>query len=238
MKQTSVAFPEKICELANSAFFEFSCITDYIWKSPRLLEHETTLEKKKLDLYFSRDTRSADLRWKHESRKLTNIFPYHIAVGNLFSAAALFESYMLLLANLLQDHSGILIGSVKGLGVKRLFSYFKLLGFAPSQVPLFGQVNCGIRIRNCFAHAGGMLAWSRDRKELIKLESSRIYLSPDDRKRRKTSGNDFGEVFITVTPYGAKLQINNDYSYIVSCYFRDYFLKLCNIAEEKFVRGA
>ena len=65
------------------------------------------------------------LRWRRESEKLTRVFPYLIAVGNLFSVVSLFESYLLLLGGKLQDHSGIPLGSVKGQGVTRLFNYFK-----------------------------------------------------------------------------------------------------------------
>ena len=43
---------DSIEQLRKRAFREFSDITDFIWKAPRLIDHEAKLEAKKLDAYF------------------------------------------------------------------------------------------------------------------------------------------------------------------------------------------
>jgi hypothetical protein len=235
MKSKSSSFSERVLELESAAFFEFNNLADYVWKSPRLLEHETALEQKKLARYFPDDSKTAEMRWKHESHKLTRVFPYLIAVGNLYSATSLFESYMLLLADILQDRSGVQIDTARGLGITKFFSYFKSQGLRPSHIPLFEQVSAGIRIRNCFAHASGMLAWSRNEKELRRLQSGGVYLSLDHRKRRISLGGRFDDILITNTPLGGKLQISNNYPHVVTNYFREYFSELCKAVEDKFI---
>ena len=167
MNDVSLTLSGQLDELAIYARIEFEGVSDYIWKDPRLIEHETELELQKLPLYFPNDPQIAALRWHRESEKLTRVFPYLIAAGNLFSVVSLFESYLLLLGGNLQNHSGIPLDSVKGQGATRLFNYFKkIIKLPPDAVPLYEQVQAAVKIRNCLAHASGMLAWSRERGAL------------------------------------------------------------------------
>jgi len=221
-------------KLAKQAQMEFTAASDYIWKSPRLIEHETKLELEKLPVYFPNDPQTAKLRWEFESRNLTKVFPYLIAVGNLFSVASLFETYLLLLGSKLQDHSGLPLESVKGQGVAKLFAYFKELGIPPNSVPLYEQVQAAIRIRNCLAHASGMLAWSRDNKELRRLQASGAYLSREHRDMRIARGGAFDEVRITKSSVGDRLHISNGYSFTVASYLQQYFVALCGLGNERF----
>ena len=229
----SSSLSSQLGKLAKQAHIEFTGVSDYVWKSPRLIEHETKLELEKLPAYYPNDPKTAELRWKLESKNLTRVFPYLIAVGNLFSVASLFETYLLLLGGKLQDHSGIPLESVKGQGITKLFNYFKSHGVFPNSVPLYEQVQAAIRIRNCLAHASGMLAWSRDDKELRRLQSSGAYLSPEHRDMRKSRGKAFDEILIMKSALGERLQVSNEYSFVVTSYLREYFIALCSVADEK-----
>ena len=55
MNNTSLTLYEQLDELATYARIEFEGVSDYIWKSPRLIEHETELELQKLPMYFPND---------------------------------------------------------------------------------------------------------------------------------------------------------------------------------------
>jgi hypothetical protein len=93
-------------QFASSAYFEFTDVADYIWKSPRLIESEFKLEIEKLNAYFpvkgddkqdAQNIKYRKMRWQHERKKLTAIFPYLMATGNLFSIISLFETYCFIL---------------------------------------------------------------------------------------------------------------------------------------------
>lgn len=237
MANVHTNFSNELHRLADSAGSEFDYLSDYIWKSPKLLEQETKLELRKLKVYFPNDSEGARLRWAHESHKLTRVFPYLIAVGNLFMATSIFESYMFLLAEAVKGRTGVAVETAKGAGIRRLFSYLKLVGISPSKIPLFEQVMAGIRIRNCFAHASGVLDWTREAKELIRLQSTRAYLSKDHRRRMKSLGKDPDDLLISNTKLGKKLVINNGYPHVLTSYFRDYFFEICKSAKVKFAQS-
>ncbi|MCG7851884.1 MAG: hypothetical protein MIO92_05125 [Methanosarcinaceae archaeon] len=227
---------EQIENLCSRAYREFCEVTDFIWKSPNLIKHETEVELKKLDAYFPDNPKAQKERWDYQSRKLNNTFPYMIAVGNLFTVLSLFESYLLLLAINLQSHTGRKVSDEKGQGISRLFNYLKALEFMPSNIPLYQQVQGAIMVRNCFIHASGILSWSRDESKLKKLQESGQYLSPDDRKRRIKSNSPFDELSITTTALGDRMAASNEYAWMVSNYIRDYFSMLCgNVAD--FIRN-
>lgn len=82
-------------ELEWSAFNELNDVSDYIYKSPRLLTHEKDLEMRKLAAYFPEGGITADIRNHYESIKLNVTFPRLIAMGNLFLVLSVFENYVL-----------------------------------------------------------------------------------------------------------------------------------------------
>jgi len=204
-------------------------MADFIWKSPRLIEHETKLEQKKLRVYFPGRPDMAEFRWRLESRKLTSVFPYLIAVGNLFTVISSFEVYLLLLHELVKEHVAIKDNLTHGQGATRSINYFKETGVAVSSIALYEQVQAATRIRNCLVHAAGLLPNSRDEKELRRIQTKRIYL---DRELRKKSPED-ERVAIFGTPLGDKLQITNSYSHLACAYARDFFINLCKAIAEK-----
>lgn len=217
-----------IAKLALSAQSEFDDAADYVWKAPRLVDHERKLELKKLDDYFPNPSEFRERRWEHESRKLEHTFPYMIAVGNVLSTVSLFESYLVLLANEVKPYTSVNLQAIKGRGVGRLFSYFRAVGAFPDRLSLWEQIQAAIKIRNCLAHASGMLDWSRDKDEIRRIHAHAIYLSPDHRRLRTERNRKPDEVVLGDSPLGERLGVTNKYAHLLCSYTRDYYIGLCN----------
>ncbi|MBS1159071.1 MAG: hypothetical protein H6R15_1490 [Proteobacteria bacterium] len=228
---STLGLQDQLDELAGRAQREFDDVSDFIWKAPRLIEHERELELSKLDSYFSNHPELQKRRWELESHKLDHTFPYLIAVGNLFSTVSLFESYLLLLAGELQPHVTIQLRDVKGQGVSRLFKFFRLVGMYPEQVPLHEQIQAAIKIRNCLTHASGMLAWSRENDDLRKIQSTGAYLSPEHRKMRRDRGRQFDEILVSDSVLGDRLVVDNLYCHVLCSYIHTYYSALCEVAK-------
>lgn len=225
---------DKLQQLSAGAQSEFTDVSDFIWKAPRLIHHERELELSKLDDYFQNYPELRERRWKMESRKLDLTFPYLIAVGNLFSTLSLFESYLLLLVGELQKYTTVQVHDVKGQGVSRLFKFIRLVGVIPEQVSLHEQVQASIKIRNCLTHVSGILAWSRENDDLIRIQRTASYLSPEHKKMRLERGGKFDDVLVVESALGDRLIIKNEYCHTLCSYLRSYFSGLCEIARVAF----
>jgi len=224
---------DKYTEIADRAYLEFVDISDYIWKSPKLIEHETKSEITKLKTYFPDDENRRKLRWKFESNKLESVFPYLISSGNLSCVLSILETYLMILALELEKDINIQLSSFRGNGINRIFCFFrKLEGINLEKSSHYHQINAAIKIRNCLLHASGMLEWSKDAKELERIQSSGTYLSNEHRNRRKNSGGEFNELCIVNSGFGKKIQVNNSYPHILSSYARDFIISLCQSASE------
>lgn len=222
---------ERIDELSTRAWREFMDVSDFFWKAPRLIDHERKLELNKLDAYFPDHPEFRERRWSMESHKLDHTFPYLIAVGNLFSALSLFESYLLLLAGELQTQTSVQIKDCKGQGVSRLFAYFRQIGVIPEGVRLHEQVQASIKIRNCLMHASGMLDWSRENDDLRRIQSVGFYLSAEHRKMRNDKGGEFNELRVVSSALGDRLAVDNQYCHVLCSYLNSYFSDLCEAAQ-------
>lgn len=172
----------KLVDLVEQSFAEFGDLLDYIWKAPRLIDYENKLEQSKLDLYFPDRPDLAKIRWNRESKKLSMIFPYYIAVSNLYIALSMLEIYLLSLHKTIKGSLSIDEGGIKGQGSIRIFNYLRAAGIAVSSVDLYSQVQAALQIRNCLLHAGGLLADSRNDKEIRRIVSDMTYLSTQSRK--------------------------------------------------------
>jgi hypothetical protein len=233
MENNSLSLSALLDQLAGLAVFEFTLLGDYIWKSPNLIDHENEVEMQKLPVYYPDNPEAASYRWAYESLKLNAVFPYLIAVGNLFTAVSLFEFYMLQFVHALAGHSGNPINSVKGQGVKRCFYYLRELELAPETLALYEQVQATLKIRNCLMHASGILSWSRENEEVRRICTTGSYLRPEDRHREGKGRKSDGDLTIVKSAFGDRLQVTNMYSFIASSYLRDYFRAMCAAAKDK-----
>lgn len=220
-------------KLARSAYDEFSNAADYIWKTPRFLEAEREEELAKLPIYFPNAPQLASLRWQHESAKIDRTFPFLMSRGNLFSIASLYESYLHLLAKDIEKSTGNPLKLARGQGVSKIYNYFKTVDINYSAVDFFEQVDAALKIRNCLFHASGILDWCKSPEQIIRIVDNLIYLSKDHRQHRIKSYNSDNEVVIFKSKFGNRLEIINQYPWIVAFYFRDYFVGLCLEAKGK-----
>jgi hypothetical protein len=231
LPHTSLSLTKRLAELANHAHHEFVDVSDYVWKSHRLIDHEKELELSKLDAYFPNQPDYQKSRWELESNKFENTFPYLISVGNLFSVLSLFESYLLLLASELELDAKVSLSATSGQGVTKLFKFMKSLGVDFEQIALYEQIQAAIRIRNCFAHASGMLSKSRESHELRRLQVTGSYLSREHRIRRIELCREFDEIRITSSYLGDRLRLDNQYCHVLCSYLQTFFVELCDVAD-------
>jgi hypothetical protein len=215
--------------IARTAQIEFDDLADYMWKSVRLIEHETRLELRKLKAYFPDDHELQELRWEHESRKLRSTFPFLISQGNLLTATTLLEIYILLLAKTVEGVAPRKLADVRGQGVNRLLEFFETLGVAPRNIPHWEQVSAALSIRNCAVHAGGALSYSREGSQLRNIVRNHRFLTPEIRELRREHGLDKDDVTLIRHPVlGERVVITNEYAHWIASLLRDYFLDLCS----------
>jgi len=182
-----------------------------------------------LDLYFPDDAKRRELRWTHESHKLDHVFPYLIAVGNLFALLSLFESYLLLLCFELQLYTTVQLNGIHGTGVNRFFKFLRRVGIAVEDLPLNQQVQAAIKIRNCLIHASGILSWSHNNDDLRELQQTGAYLSPENQGVRTRQGGEY--IYIHTSALGDRLMVRNEYCDVLCFYLRTYLVALCGKAE-------
>ena len=231
-------------DLYNRARQEFSTASDFIWKTPRFLEHEARLEAEKLDEYFplNQNTEKDDLvrklrqlRATSEFRKIYLNFPLLIATGNVFTAFSLFETYCLLLSEHLESLCGIQLKTVLGSGINRLFKHLLQCGIKLDRVPLRQEVLAAAKIRNCLFHASGLLSLSREEAELRNIVAQTKYMSREHRQKHQELEKVPNDVRIQSGLLGDQLIVTNDCAWLLCNYLRDYFLGLCEEADSLFI---
>jgi hypothetical protein len=220
-----------VASLSDRAWREFDAVADYIWKIPAFIEREREIEMLKLSAYFAEDDEEARrFRWHHESQKLDGVFPFLIATGNLFSLISLLEVYLLQLCRVLEMATDVSMQAVKGQGFKRLLAYLRRVGVEPSKALFWQQVDAAVKIRHCFTHASGILSYSREDTELRRIVSSCTYLGSEHRVSRQAKKPEKRELYIVASDFGDRLEMNINYSFLLSAYCRDFFVGLCDIA--------
>lgn len=214
------------------AYIELFQVSDFIWKVPRFIEGERAIEAEKLNAYFPQDGIERNSREGMEKRKLNSTFPYMIATGNLFALGSVFESYLLLLAEEVQNLSGQQLGKVKGQGLSKLFTFFKYCGLSLETAPLHEQIVAALKIRNCLMHASGMLYWSKEAAELQRIVNTMSFLSSDHRQRRKQLKDAEPLVNIVQSGLGKRVVVQNMYNHVLCGYLSQYFVSLCESADK------
>ncbi len=150
-----------------------------------------------------------------------------MSAGNVFTVVSLFETYLLRLCLLIQALSGARLGDTKGQGIPRALEYLRHTGIEGTRLQLWTQVDAALKIRNCLMHASGFLTHSRDAKELRRILKSGTFLPQKHRKNK-------GIIQIVETDLGQRLQIANEYPWLLSSYLRDFFWDLCQLAKTSF----
>ena len=216
-------------ELEWKAFNELNDVSDYIWKSPGFLKHERSAEERKMAVYFPNGGETAELLQQLESMKLDETFPRLIAVANLFVALSVFESHVLLLLKVLQEHNMTAPKQELRHGIKRHLEATKVYGADPYGAQYHEQVSIAISIRNCLMHAKGLLVSSREARALKAQIVQRKYMSSEIRKKytKRGESKDNHLVRIETSGLGEQLVITNEYSHVANSYLREYFRSLC-----------
>jgi hypothetical protein len=133
-----------------------------------------------------------------------------------------FERYVLQLAMEVEKVVKIPVDQTVGKGIARWLAYLRRAGVVnTSCVPLWPQVDAAFKIRNCLMHAQGFLRLSKKGDaEIRRIVKSGTFLEPQHRKKRQRP---FEEIKIVKSRIGDRLEITNEYSYLVAVYLRDYF---------------
>ncbi|AHJ12953.1 hypothetical protein [Sulfurospirillum multivorans] len=217
---------------------EFMHISDFIWKSNYLILEEKKREKEIYSMYEEAaiDMITANLRWEYESFKINKIFPYLTNVSNLFTLISILEHNLLKLAKELESRdSSLLISDIRGVGINKLFEYFKKKNINLEKVTLFKQIQASIKIRNCFFHASGVISWSKDDIELKNIVKNKLYFDQEFREKPNIKNNKEWIISIVKSDYGQQLQLTHKYTFILSSYIKDFLKELCRVLSEKYV---
>jgi hypothetical protein len=228
---------KKALELEAEASRSFEHLSDYVWKTPRLIEAEESLERLKIETYFpitgdnEKDRlhmRMRALRNALEMPKLQYSFPTFIANSNLFLSASTFEYYCLNLCKLTETQSKMYVKDIPGNGASRFLNYLKKNGIIAERSPFYRQVMAALKLRNCLIHANGVInMMNKDSKEIRRIVASHEY---DSRfkfdKSPKPWPPETPVVRILATPVGDQLMVDNEYSWIASVYFHRCFENL------------
>jgi hypothetical protein len=226
-------------KLAMQCRREFEGVSDYFWKAPRLIEAELKSELEKLKVYYplngepEHDAKAMELRrlrWSLESNLLMRAFPYLMAISNLFSAVSLFEVYCLMLAKEIETWTRIDFSKTPASGRSKIFRYFSTVGVPFKSICLHEQINAAFSFRNCLAHLSGALEWYKGASEIRNIIAEGRYRSREHRERTATLAEPTNYAWIQAGHLGDQLVITNDYSWLVTVYFRDYFADICELA--------
>lgn len=221
--------------LAGRCSREYTFVSDYIWKTPRLIDVELKSEWEKLDSYFplngdpdhdAATLRMRQQRWSFESKSLTGVFPALMATANFLICVAILESYCLLLCTEIEQIVHVKLSDTKGVGRSRISRYLKNLGISLNSIDYSEQIEAAYRFRNCLIHFSGFLRWYDDAPKIRDIVSNRDYLS--DEHRRTIDGSKY--VLVQRSSGGDQLSVRNNYSHLLTAYSREYFLDLCGHA--------
>jgi len=166
---------------------QFSSLADYIWKLPHFIESEREIERDKLLSYFP-DTGDAEvrqwhskareLRFYHEFGKLHFDFPEYMASSCLVMVISKFEFHLLQISHDHELSAGVPLSSFKSRergGAGKLLSYLAKVAPDHPPSPLVAQMKVSLRLRNCVAHANGVLAFAKDAEKIREIVSTRAY---------------------------------------------------------------
>lgn len=217
--------------MAFAAIAEFDALLDYIFKTPRFLQAEEALERKKLDAYFPSSDMSERNQFSRRARagsefgKIFFKFPVFLTTSNLLIATSLLEHH---LVQLVEEHSrqlGVEVGAHVGVA--------KAIRNISAWVPEFKNnmllepVDSAIKIRNRLVHDGGRLTNTARCDEVRSIVLRKTHISAFHRQRWVEQG--FGDemVFIASLNGCDWIRMDKDYAFHATAYFRDFYLSAC-----------
>ncbi len=219
--------------IRHEIYAEFSSLLDYIWKTPRFIEDQVALERRKLDAYFPAQNgpnanpqmkQLRQLRSMDEGLKLFHHFPRYMAASNLFLATSTFELFLHKLCKDVERHGHLAMDERRS-GVRRYFTFLGVAGFQPEQISVYVQVNAAIMFRNALLHADGRMDICRDRLRIEQIVRKLEYLEP---ARRDAGGqiDEDGRPEVSLSDEPSQLRITNFYAYRATAYFKRFLLEI------------
>jgi hypothetical protein len=158
---------------------------------------------------------------------LGGLFPYLIAVGNLYSCVSLFEFYCFSLVKSIEAYSNNLMN---GAGIDAIFRFLKSSGIPVYNLPFYEQSSSFIVLRNCLYHANGQLAFSRDAERIRRIVSDKLYYQSINRAGKSRKDVE-ARARIEHTPLGEQLVIDHLLAWHAVFNFRDFFCLVCSHAK-------
>jgi len=208
---------------------------DYVWKAPNLIENELKIEMEKIKTYYPDNKELRQMRWSIEGPRLLGVFPYLINNSTLFIVLSILETRVFYISKLLEPISSQSLNDFRGQGISKCFEYLKKgIGIKVDSLENWMQIDASLEIRNCLIHTNGILDYYKSADKIIKIEDGKLYLTKEDRVRRKKINHEFDEMSISNSDfYGKRLLISSKYSWIICVYARDFFDDLCDSLIEK-----
>ena len=225
--------------IEKQIIMEFQHISDYVWKSHKLISLEQEREENIYKLYSDTDNEDAleiaNIRWELEEFKRNQVFPYLINVSNLFSTISILEHNLLKLAKVIENiDNSILLQDINGTGINKLFKYFRKRNINLDKIKRFQQIQASIKIRNCFFHASGVLKWSKDSTELQNIIKNRTYYVKGLGDNFTSEDTKEWDIKIKESEFGEQIEITHNYTFMLTAYVRDFLQELCQILGNKY----
>jgi hypothetical protein len=147
----------------------------------------------------------------------------------------LFEFYVLRLASIAEPRSHIELNKA---GIRDLLKYLKQAGLVDYDIlqtiglvrkqglRLWEQVDAAIEIRNSLIYASGVLSYFNNTSKIRDIVKRGTFLSAKD-QARCTSEQSGEYIKIVPSELGDRLQVTNQYPYVLCFYLREYFEAMC-----------
>ena len=213
-------------------YADFNDTLDGVWK---FCEHIDHLKKKeKIDTPDQGAEVKKSIRWLLEAGKLHHTFPRLLNYSFLIHSWILLETSCLALCQHVasKQQSRFKIRDINGQGLERCLLFLNRLEVCQKQDLVNYEAIALINtLRNCIAHANGILEESKDR-ERIEIGLSRQYVLMDpmgDQPRKWIVGND---VWIEETELGHRLRFSQFGAYHCTAIVRNFFVELLIKAHE------
>jgi hypothetical protein len=209
---------------ASKVHFEFSQLSDLIWKLPRFLDNEIQIEQEKLESYFpAADLAAANyraIRVELEGAKLYREFPRYLHQTGVLLAVALYE------ARLVHYVNGALKPGHVATTIKECRKLLSERGMDVEKIRFSRQVDIAFLVRHSIIHLSGYVDQLRDRDKLAAAIEQKLYLEEWQLDRSIDSETPW--LSIEQDAFGNRLCISHEYSFGIGPRLRD---NVCEIID-------